>query len=118
MEVDYFMARVQRASNLISHPFFSSQIKGSSINTIYDLFSISAVLCSISRFQSRLTRSVAALSRVALNFPRNRGLAATQIQGIVRNIESGFYKGRNLISLSLAEVFIGYGNLTFEVKKP
>jgi hypothetical protein len=65
-----------------------------------------------------LTRSIAALSRVALNFPRNRGLASTQIQGNGRKIESGFHKGRNLISFSLAEVLIGHGNLTFEVKKP
>jgi hypothetical protein len=54
---------------------------------------------------------------VSNNLSRNGRGTPAKIVGNFGAIQSFFHEAKNLISFDLAEVFIGHGNLTLEVKK-
>jgi hypothetical protein len=60
---------------------------------------------------SSLLRAVTARTSVTDKLPTDGNLVPVQYLGYLRLIVSGFHKGVNLISFSLAEMFVGHGQV-------
>ena len=75
---------------------------------------IATILCSIGRLLASLVGAVAELApraAVATQLPADGGLVPVQQFGNLRLIVSGLHERVNLISFSLAEVFVGHKQL-------
>ena len=72
---------------------------------------IATVLRSIGRHLASLLGPVTTRATVAAQLPADGGLVPIQQVGYLSLIVSGFHEGVNLISFSLAEVFVGHKQL-------
>ena len=72
---------------------------------------IATILCSIGRLLASLFGTVAPRAAVATHLPADGGLVPVQQFGNLRLIVSGLHERVNLISFSLAEVFVGHKQL-------
>ena len=70
--------------------------------------SVTAVLRLIGRHLASLLWSVNPRARISVQFPTDGELVPIKHIGYLRFIVSGFHEGVNLISFSLAEVFVGH----------
>jgi hypothetical protein len=111
MLINSFMADGQLRGNLFGTPLHAQQ----GINFIFHprryRVGVTAVLRSIGRHLASLLGSIAQRTSVAAQIPTDGGLVSVQYLGYLRMIVSGFHEGVNLISFSLAEVFVGHGQL-------
>jgi hypothetical protein len=111
MLINGFMADGQLRSNLFGTPLDAEQ----GINFIFharrNRVGVSAVLRSIVRHLASLLGSITPRAIIADQLPTDGGLVLVQYLGYLRLIVSGFHKGVNQISFSLAEVFVGHGQL-------
>ena len=69
------------------------------------------MLRSIGRHLTSLLGAVTPRASVAAQLPTDGGLVPVQQLGYLSLIVSGFHEGVNLISFSLAEVFVGHKQL-------
>jgi len=74
-------------------------------------WSIATFLRSMGRHLASLLGAVTPRASVTAQLPNDGGLVPVQQFGYLRLIVSGFHKGVNLISFSLAEVYLGHGQL-------
>jgi hypothetical protein len=72
---------------------------------------VATVLPSIGRHLASLLGSITPRASITTQLPTDGGLVPIQQFGYFRLIVSGFHKGVNLISFSLAEVFVGHKQL-------
>ena len=94
--------------------------QGSTANaTKYSLFpyqrrngwSVTTVLRALYRVFTGLLGAIASRTTVAIQLPANVGLVPIEQLGNLRLIVSSFHEGVNLISFSLAEVFVFHKQL-------
>ena len=111
MLINGFMADGQLRGNLLGAPLNAQQSTGSFTYPWLNSWSIAAVLRSIGRHLASLLGSITPRASVAAQLPTDGGLVPIQQLGDLRLIVSGFHKGMNLISFSLAEVFVGHKQL-------
>jgi hypothetical protein len=111
MLINGFMADGQLRGNLLGAPLNAQQSTGSFTYPWLNSWSIAAVLRSIGRHLTSLLGSITPRASVAAQLPTDGGLVPVQQFGYLRLIVSGFHKSVNLISFSLAEMFIGHGQL-------
>ena len=104
--INGFMADGQLRGNLLGAPLNAQQSTGSFTYPWLNSWSIAAVLRSIGRHLASLLGAVTPRASVAAQLPTDGGLVPVQQFGYLRLIVSGFHKGMNLISFSLAEVFV------------
>ena len=105
------MADGQLARNLLRAPLQLQQQLRLVIHPCWHRVGVAAVLRSISRHLTSLLGAVTARASVSAQLPTDGGLVPVQQFGYLRLIVSGFHKGMNLISFSLAEVFVGHKQL-------
>ncbi len=72
---------------------------------------VAVVLRSISRNLVSLLGSITPRASITAQLPTDGGLVPIQQLGDLRLIVSGFHEGLNLIFFSLAEMFVGHGQL-------
>ena len=106
MLINGFMADGQLRGNLFWTPLHAQQ----GIHLIFHprryRVGVATVLRSIGRHLASLFGSIPTRATVAAQFSADGGLVSIQQFGYLRLIVSSFHKGVNLISFSLAEVFV------------
>ena len=112
MLINGFMADGQLRGNLLGAPLNAQQSTGSFTYPWLNSWSIATPLrSSIGRHLTSLLGVVTPRASVAAQLPTDGGLVPFQQLGDLRLIVSGFHKSVNLISFSLAEVFVGHKQL-------
>jgi hypothetical protein len=111
MLINGFMTDGQLRGNLLGAPLNAQQSTGSLTYPWLNSWSIATVLRSIGRHLASLLGAVTPRASIAAQLPADGGLVPIQQLGDLRLIVSGFHKGVNLISFSLAEVFVGHKQL-------
>ncbi len=110
-QANRFMADGQLACNLLWAPLHAQQGIGFIFHPRRYRAGVATVLQSMRRHLASLLGAVTARASVTAQFPTDGGLVPVQQFGYLRLIVSGFHKGVNLISFSLAEVFVGHKQL-------
>jgi hypothetical protein len=72
---------------------------------------IAAVKRPLGRYLAGLPGAVTSCARVATQLSTDGGFVPVKQSGYLRLVVSGFHEGVNLISFSLAEVFVGHKQL-------
>jgi hypothetical protein len=111
MLINGFMAYGQLRGNLLGAPLNAQQSTGSFTYPWLNSWSIATALHSIGRHLTSLLGALAPRASVTAQLPTDGGLVPIQQLGDLRLIMSGFHEGVNLISFSLAEVFVGHKQL-------
>ena len=106
MLINGFMADGQLRGNLLGALLNAQQSTGSFTYPWLNSWSIATVLRSIGRHLSSLLGAVTQRASIATQLPADGGLVPIQQLGDLRLIVSGFHEGVNLISFSLAELFV------------
>ena len=105
------MADGQLARNLLWAPLKLKQQTSLLMHPHRHRAGIATILCSIGRLFASLFGTVAPRAAVATHLPVDGGLVPVQQFGNLRLIVSGLHERVNLISFSLAEVFVGHKQL-------
>jgi hypothetical protein len=111
MLINGFMANGQLRGNLLGTPLHAQQGIGFIFHSRRYRAGVAAVLRSMGRHLASLLGAVTARASVTAQLPTDGGLVSVQHLGYLRLIVSGFHKGVNLISFSLAEVFVCHKQL-------
>jgi len=106
-----FMADGQLRGNLLRTPLNAQQRTGFFPYPLLNSWSFATVLCTLDRYLTGLLGSITPRASMTNKLPTDGGLVTSQQFGYFRMIKSVFYKGVNLISFGLAEVFVGHGQL-------
>ena len=117
MVIKRFMANWQFCSDLLGAKLLRNALKGRFEHTRLNAPGIATKQRSFPGKLIGFLGSVPAAPFVPSNFSRSGGLAPAKILGNLGVINSYFREAKNLVSFSLAEVFIGHCNLTVQVKK-
>jgi len=104
--VHRLMAVGQLGGDLLGNPLQTKQNTGFFTQQRLNGWGVPTVLRSLYRELIGLFGSIAPRTSVAIQLPAESGLVPIQQLGYLRLIESGFYEYVNLISFSLAEVFV------------
>ncbi len=110
-QVNRLMADRQFARNLFRAPLQLQQQLRLVIHPCWHRIGVATVLRSIGRHLASLLGPITQRASVTAQLPTDGGLASVQHLGYLRLIVSGFHEGVNLISFSLAEVFVGHKQL-------
>lgn len=105
------MADGQLARNLLLAPLKLKQQTSLLMHPHRHRAGIATILCSIGRLLASLLGAVAPRAAVATQLPADGGLVPVKQFGNLRLIVSGLHERVNLISFSLAEVFVGHKQL-------
>ncbi len=117
--VDRFMAYWQRSCNLLRTPLQIQPLSDQGSRPMIDLKSIPTLLGSLLTKNFSLPGSITSQSRVAQNLPTDCRLVTTQYLGNRLEVLSCFHKCINLITFSLAEMFVAHKvTLTWWSGKP
>ena len=92
--------------NLLRTPFHAHQRTGFLPYPRHNGWGIATVLCTLCRELTGLFWSIAPRTSITNQLPANGGLVPIQQLSYLSLIVSGFHEGVNLISFSLAEVFV------------
>ncbi len=111
MLITGFIAYGQLARNLLRAPLQLKQQLRLIIHQIWQLDGVAAFLSSIGRHLASLLGAVTPRASDAAQLTTDGRFVSIQQIGDLSLIVSGFHKGVNLISLSLAEVFVGHKQL-------
>ena len=112
MLIKRFMANRQLCCYLLGAKLLGNPVKGGFEHIRFNTSGVAAKQRSFPGKLIGLPGSIPAAAFVSNNLSRNGGLAPAKILGNFGAIQSFFHEAKNLISFSLAEVFIGHGNLT------
>lgn len=107
-KVNRFMADWQLARNLLWALLKLKQQTSLLMHPHRHRAGITTILCSIGRLLASLLGAVAPRAAVVTQLPADGGLVPVQRFGNLRLIVSGLHERVNLISFSLAEVFVGH----------
>ena len=110
-QVNRLMAGGQLARNLLRAPLQLKQQLRLVIHPSWHRVGGTAVLLSSSRHLTSLLGAVIARASITAQLTTDGGLVSVQHLGYLRLIVSGFHERVNLISFSLAEVFVGHRQL-------
>jgi hypothetical protein len=111
MPVNRFVADRQESCNLLRTPLEFKVLSDLAFRILINLKGIAARLSTFLTKQISLSGSITSQTRITQNLPADCRLMSTQYPGNSLKVLSCFHKGGNLITLSLAEMFIGHGNL-------
>ena len=111
MLIKRLMTDWQFASNLLRAPLHAKHIGGLLTHPGGHRSGVSALLRSLGRQLTGLLGPIAFKPAVARKLPADGGLVPIQQLGDLSLIVSGFHEGVNLISFSLAEVFVFHKQL-------
>ena len=111
MLINGFMADGQLARNLLWAPLKLKQQTSLIMHPRRHRAGIATILCSTGRLLASLLGAVAPRAAVATQLPADGGLVPVQQFGYLRLIVSCLHERVNLISFSLAEVFVGHKQL-------
>jgi hypothetical protein len=103
------MADRQPRGDLLWAPLHAQQGIGLLFHPRRSRAGVAAVLRSNGRHLASLLRAVTPRSIVTAQLPTDGGLVMVQHLGYLKLIVSGFHESVNLISFSLAEMFVGHG---------
>ena len=101
----------QLRGDLLRAPLQTQQSKGFFPYPRLNGWGIATVLRTLCRELTGLFGSIAPRTSITIQFPANGGLVPIQWLGNLRLIVSSFHEGVNLISFSLAEVFVFHKQL-------
>ena len=111
MLIQRLMADGQSCCNLLRTPLHAHQRTGFFPYPRINGWGIATVLRTLCRELTGLFGSIAPRTSITNQLPADGGLAPIQQLGYLRLIVSGFHEGLNLISFSLAEVFVFHKQL-------
>ena len=111
MLVKRFMTDGQFGSYLFGTPLNLQQSTGLFTYPGCNGWRIATVLCSLYRELTGLFWAITPRASVAIELPADGGLVPVKQQGYLRLIVSSFHESVNLISFSLAEVFVFHKQL-------
>ena len=106
--VNRFVANGQRGRDLLGTPLQIQPLSNQFARHRINLQSIAARLCSLLTKNLSLSGSITSQTRVTQNLPTDCRLMSTQYLGNRLEVLSCFHKGINLITFSLAEMFIAH----------
>ena len=117
MLIKRFMANWQLCGNLLGAELLGNPVKGGFEHIRLNASGITTTYGPLLSKSVGLLGSIPAAPFVSNNIAKNGRGTPAKILGNFGAIQSFFHEAKNLISFVLAEVFIGHGNLTLEVKK-
>jgi len=111
MLVKRLMADGQSCCNLLRTPLHVQQSTGFFTHPWLNGWSVTTVLRTLCRELTGLFGAIAPRTSITNQLPADGGLVLIQQLGYLRLVVSGFHEGVNLISFSLAKVFVFHKQL-------